>query len=826
MGKQMVIVESPAKARTIERYLGRDFYVRASAGHIMDLPTRALGVNIKKDFSPTYRVISGKEKVVADLKKAAEKASAIYLAADPDREGEAICYHLALQLDGKSDRKVHRILFNEITKTAILKAFDNPSEIDVHKVEAQQARRILDRLVGYKVSPLLWRKVRKGLSAGRVQTVAVRLIVDREREIRAFKPEEYWEFGALAKGSKPPPFELKASKYKGKKFKIGSQQEADALLAELQGADFVVRDIKKRKRKRNPVPPYITSKLQQESVRRLGFTVKKTMTIAQRLYEGVELGDEGAVGLITYMRTDSTRVSEGALQEARSYIGEVFGNDFLPNKANIYRGKKSAQDAHEAIRPTSVSRDPESMKRYLKRDELRLYQLIWQRFVASQMTPARFDQTEILVDAGQTEFKAVGSIMRFEGFLKLYQETEESSKRKARKEEDRVLPDLEQGEKLTIEKILREQKFTQPPPRYNEASLVKALEDKGIGRPSTYQQILSVIMTRDYVKKDQGRFSSTQLGEIVNDLLVAHFDEIFDYNYTAKLETDLDRIEEGKTNWVDALTEFYYPFKEKLQTAKVDMKNLKKEGIPTDEVCEKCNSAMVIRFGKFGRFMACANFPDCRNTREAPEEDDGKPEAGSTGEWKEPCDKCGRPMVVKKGQYGDFLACSGYPECKNTQKIVRQKGEIKLHSQSTLDEKCPKCGTNLVLRNGRFGEFTSCGNYPECRYIKPDLTGVKCPRCKEGELVGRKSRRGRAFFACDRYPDCNFTVWNRPIPNECPDCGSAYVLEKTTKKDGTFRFCPEKACGYKKPIESGESEDSPAPDPGPESVAVASENRG
>jgi len=765
----------------------------------MDLPPRALGVDIKQGFKPTYRVISGKERVIADLKKAAEKATSIYLAADPDREGEAICYHLAQQLNGGENRKIHRILFNEITKTAILRAFENPTQIDIHKVEAQQARRILDRLVGYKVSPLLWRKVRKGLSAGRVQTVAVRLIVDREREIRAFEPEEYWDFGARVKGKNPPPFELKASRQGGKKFKIGSQEEADALLANLQKSDFVVRDISKKQRKRNPVPPFITSKMQQEAVRRLGFTVKKTMTIAQRLYEGIEVGTEGAAGLITYMRTDSTRVSSAALEDARSYIGSKYGKDFLPAKARVYRGKKSAQDAHEAIRPTSVSRDPESVRRFLQKDEFRLYELIWKRFVASQMTPARFDQTEILVDAGETEFKAVGSIMRFEGFLKVYREAQDGQQAADPNEEGRILPDVSPGEKLTVEEIMREQKFTQPPPRYNEASLVKALEDKGIGRPSTYQQILSVIMTRDYVAKDKGRFSATQLGEVVNDLLVNHFDEIFDYNYTAKLETDLDEIEDGNENWVDALTEFYDGFKAKLQAARTEMKDLRRDGIPTEEKCEKCGSPMAIRWGKFGRFMACTNFPNCRNTKEVPDQNKSEVEDDSQSDLEEICEKCGQPMVIKKGQYGDFLACTGYPECRNTKKIVRDSGQVKLHARSALDEKCPKCGTNLVLRHGRFGEFISCGNYPECRYIKPDQTGVKCPQCGDGNLIGKKSRRGRVFYGCDRYPDCDFTLWNRPVPQECPECGAAYLLSKTTKKKGSFKYCGEKDCSFEQP---------------------------
>lgn len=803
--KSMVIVESPAKARTIEKYLGRDFSVRASAGHIRDLPPKALGVDIKHEFRPTYRVIPGKEKVVEGLRRDAEKAGAIYLAADPDREGEAICFHLAALLEGKGDHEVYRVLFNEITKGAIQEAFKNPLHIDQHKVEAQQARRILDRIVGYKVSPLLWQKVRKGLSAGRVQTVAVRLIVDREREIRAFEPEEYWDFKAKLNGSNPPPFEAKASKHHGKKFKVSNQKEADELSAALQESDFVVRALNRKERKRRPVPPFITSKLQQEAVRQLGFSVKKTMTLAQRLYEGVEMGSEGSVGLITYMRTDSTRVSQVALTEAREFIHERFGEKYLPAKAIQYQTGKGAQDAHEAIRPTSVLRDLQVVRPFLSRDEYRLYALIWKRFLASQMTPAVFDQTEILIDAGPAEFKAVGSILRFDGFLKLYRASDEDSGEKSDPgEEGTILPDLPVGEKLEVTEILREQKFTQPPPRYNEASLVKALEEKGIGRPSTYQQILSVIMTRDYVTKEENRFLPTELGEVVNDQLIGHFDEIFDYDYTARLEKDLDRIEEGSADWVEVLESFYDGFRERLDSARSSMKNLRAEETPAGEQCEKCGSDMVIRWGRFGKFIACGNYPTCKNTREYNSEASKGAEEESSDEIKEHCPKCGKGMVLRKGRFGTFLACSDYPGCKGTKRLVKVNGETVAQKEEKLAETCPKCSANLVKKHGRYGEFVACGNYPECRFIKQNSTGVQCPKCAKGEVVEKKSKRGRVFYGCSRYPGCDFVLWQKPIASACPECGAPYVVEKTTKKSGTRRYCLEESCGYGEKVEDSE----------------------
>ncbi len=799
MAKAMVIVESPAKARTIEKYLGKDYTVLASAGHIKDLPKKTLGVDLEDDFRPTYQVISGKSKIVNELKKAAKKASAIYLAADPDREGEAICQHLAEELQGPKDRKIYRVLFNEITKKAILEAFENPSAIDQDKVGAQQARRILDRLVGYQVSPLLWKKVKYGLSAGRVQTVAVRMVVEREKEIRAFVSEEYWNFTAHLKAQNPPPIEARAFKLDGKKFNVSNQEEADQLFEELGSADFVVSGVKKKKRKRNPVPPFITSKLQQEASQKLRFSVKKTMTLAQRLYEGVEMGQGERIGLITYMRTDSTRVAESALSELREYLKADFGDPYLPPKPVIYRSKKGAQDAHEAVRPTSVLRSPDIVKQYLGRDEHRLYQLIWRRFVASQMSSALFDQTEVVIDAGRAEFKVVGTIMKFDGFLKVYQADAE----KAEPDENKkILPEVSEGEKLEVKEILREQKFTQPPPRYNEATLVKAMEEKGIGRPSTYASILSVIL-RDYVEKQERRFVPTEVGELVIDLLVVHFEEIFAYDYTAKLEQDLDEIENGNENWVHTLKEFYSDFSKELEQAQKNMKNVKTEEIPTDEKCEKCGGGMVIRWGRFGKFMACSKYPECKNTRELPKEGDAAAQDEGAPEEELLCDKCGKPMVRKKGRFGEFMACSGYPECKSTQKIASSGDPVE--DIEVPDEECPTCGSKLVQKHGPYGAFVACGEYPDCKYIKQQTTGVDCPDCGKGQIVHRRSRRGRLFYGCSAFPDCKFVLWKKPVDQKCPDCEAPYLVERVTQKTGVSHLCNNPDCDYEIVVEAADT---------------------
>ena len=812
MNKALVVVESPAKAKTIGKYLGRNYVVKASVGHIKDLPKSKLGVDVEGDFTPHYAVIPSKVKVVKELHAAAKGVKDIYLAADPDREGEAICQHLYEELAGKT-KNVYRVLFHEITKPAILEAFKNPGRINSNKVDAQLARRVLDRLVGYKLSPLLWDKVRRGLSAGRVQTVALRLIVDREREIRAFKTEEYWTLDARLSAKTPPEFLARAIRFDGNKWAVTDQKTSDEIVAELAGERFVVESIRRREKKKYPAPPFITSKLQQDAARRLNYTVKRTMVLAQRLYEGMDIGAEGSVGLITYMRTDSTRVSESALGEVREHIRSKFGENYLPKHPIHYKAGKAAQEAHEAIRPTSVARTPESLKGILEPDLWKLYALIWTRFVASQMNPAVFDHTEVNIKAGRTEFRATGSVLKFAGFQTVYMEakaddTPDAQKDPSQQDEESILPDLCEGDEPSLLKLLPVQHFTQPTPRYNEASLVKALESRGIGRPSTYASIISTIQDREYVDKIEGKFKPTETGELVLDLLVESFAELFDYKYTASMEDDLDRIESGREAWKKAIGTFYELLDERLKTAKVQMRSVKTEAVETNEVCEKCGGKMVIKWGKFGRFMACSTYPDCKNTREiAPETGTAvAPTAGNDAENTPReeilCTKCGSPMVLKRGRFGEFMACSGYPECKNTMKIVKSAEHIADRQNIPLDENCPVCGKNLVIKHGRFGEFTSCSDYPECKYIKMKTTGVRCQKegCS-GEIVERKSQRGKVFFGCSEYPGCDFVIWARPVPEPCPQCGAPYTITKTGKRIGTVRSCNIEGCKFKESVQ-------------------------
>ena len=796
MAKNLVIVESPAKAKTIGKYLGKDFTVKASLGHVKDLPKKNLSVDVDNDFKPVYEVIEGKKKLIQELKQAAKGADAVYLAADPDREGEAICFHLQEELqDRKNGAKFFRVMFNEITKSAIQKAFEKPLSVNLHLVDAQQARRILDRLVGYKISPLLWDKVRRGLSAGRVQTVALRLIVDREREIKAFIKREYWSIDVNLAAKKPPQLSAHLAKKNEENVEIANQAQADAIVATLDGTAYVVRSVTNKEKKRNPVPPFITSTLQQESARKLRFSVKRTMMLAQKLYEGVELGkDEGAVGLISYMRTDSTRVSNDALEEVRGMIAERYGVDYRPEKPNFYKSKKDAQDAHEAIRPTSALRTPESVASFLAEDEAKLYALIWQRFVASQMTPAVFDQTTIDVDAKGKDgaaylFRATGSVEKFNGFLRVYKEGKDA-KDEDDEEEKSKLPVVTQGEVLKFKAILPEQHFTEPPPRFTEATLVKELEANGVGRPSTYASILSTIQDREYAKKEGGKFTPSELGMVVTDLLLESFDDLFDTTYTARMEAELDEIEEGKLDWRTAMSDFYQRFEKDLEHAATHMTDIKRMERPTDFVCEKCGKPMVIKWGKHGSFIACTGYPDCTNTREIAEE--GATEQDETVY----CDNCGRPMVLKKGRFGQFLACSGYPDCKTT----KQLGEAQKPKDVPLDEDCPQCGGKLVKKYGRFGEFVACGNYPKCKYVKQKTIGVKCPNCSEGEIIERRSKRGKTFYGCNRYPDCEFVAWGKPIAEKCPDCGGGYLIEKYLKS-GAFAQCPNAECKFKKPLE-------------------------
>ncbi len=820
MSKSLVIVESPSKAKTINKYLGKEFKVLASVGHIKDLPKKGLGVDIENNFEPTYEVMPGKEKVVKEIKDAAKDAETVFIATDPDREGEAIGFHLAEIVTsgrGQGKKPIFRVMFNEITKAAVQEAFKHPSAIDNNLVDAQQARRVLDRLVGYKVSPLLWDKVRRGLSAGRVQTVAVRLVVEREREIRAFVKTEYWSIIANLGAQVPPDFDARLYKIEDKTVKtsgfddgvkksevhIKDQDTAQAILNELEGARYVVSEVGTKEKKRNPVPPFITSKLQQEASRKLRFSAKRTMQIAQKLYEGKELGKEGAVGLITYMRTDSTRVAESALHEVRDFIGGHYGPNYLPEKAVHYRSKKDAQDAHEAIRPTSAERTPDSVAPYLDKDELALYRLIWQRFVASQMMPAIFDQTTIDISAGDKYlFRATGSVIKFDGFLAVY---EEGKDEKDDDDDERAakLPKVVKGEQLKLNALTPNQHFTDPPPRYTEATLVKALEEKGIGRPSTYASIMSVIQDREYVEKLEGKFHPTELGTIVNDLLIESFTDLFAVEYTAQMEAQLDEVEDGKLKWTQALRGFYDKFTVDLKSAQEHMRDVKRQEIITDEVCDKCGSKMAIKFGRFGQFLACTNYPECKNTRElakpatANGNGEASAEAAENPYANETCEKCGKPMTLKKGRFGQFLACTGYPDCKTTRKIT--KSGAAAAPPVMLDERCPVCDSQLAIRQGPYGEFTACSTYPECKFIKRETTGVPCMRagCK-GEILVKKSKRGKYFYGCSEYPKCDTVFWDKPVAEACPQCNKPFLLEKfNAKKEETTKYCSDETCGYK-----------------------------
>jgi len=827
MSKSLVIVESPAKAKTIEKYLGKGFDVRASVGHIMDLPKNDLGVELKKrTFVPELIVSPGKEKIVEQLKKLGAQAEAIYLAPDPDREGEAIAYHLALQL-GKTAaerKKIRRVTFNEITQKAVQEAFKHPRDVDQNLVDAQQTRRVLDRLVGYQISPLLWEKVRRGLSAGRVQTVAVRLIVEREREIGAFGPVEYWTLDAILhpENRADESFKARFVGIDGESARVANGKDKDGkdqfianalpdeglmkqVVAALEKAKWSLVSVESREQQRRPPAPFITSQLQRDASSKLGFNVRRTMGVAQRLYEGVNVGAEGLVGLITYMRTDSPRVAPEAIAGAREWIGRQLGAEYLPATPNLYRGKKDAQDAHEAIRPTDAARTPESVARYLTEEQLKLYRLIWQRFVASQMTPAVFDVTTAKIAAlsqktGKTyDFRVSGSVVRFDGFLKVYEVLEE--KKDEEDESANKLPDLDQVKRLELEKLEDEQHFTQPPPRYNEASLVKVLEERGIGRPSTYASIINTIQDREYVTKIGGRFYPTEIGMVVCDLLVKNFPYIFDVAYTAKLEEELDEIEEGHEKWTDLLKGFYGYFEDELKDAGKNMENIKRMEKRTKETCDLCGSPLLLKWGKFGTFYACSAYDkkdksSCGFTKEntAGKPDLNTQEAQEAGETEEYCDNCGRVMVLRRGLFGPYMACPGYsedPPCKTVRKLS-QKQQQKQNVPLPTGEDCPLCGKPLVLRQGAFGEFVSCSGYPKCKYVKQNLIeGMKCPKCGLGDLAERKARRGNIFWGCTNYPKCGFTSNYKPVAKQCPMCKSRYLVEKTLRS-GIYLECPNK----------------------------------
>ncbi len=828
MSRSLVIVESPGKAKTIEKYLGKGFEVKASIGHIMDLPKKELGVELKKrTFVPHLIVSPGKEKLVEQLQKAGAKADAIFLAPDPDREGEAIAAHLALQL-GKSAaerKKIQRVTFNEITKKAVQEAFEHPRDVDQHLVDAQQTRRVLDRLVGYQISPLLWDKVRRGLSAGRVQTVALRLIVEREREIGSFQPVEYWTLDALVHpdGQLEKPFQAHFIGIDGEPARVANGKDKDGkdqfianalpdeksmrdVVAALDGAAWSLASVQSRERQRRPLPPFITSQLQRDASTKLGFNVRRTMGVAQRLYEGVDLGPDGTVGLITYMRTDSPRVAPEAIESARGWIGKELGAAYLPDAPNVFKSKKDAQDAHEAIRPTDISRTPESIAKYLSDEQLKLYTLIWKRFIASQMTPAVYDVTTARIEAVSRktkktyDFRASGSVLRFDGFLKVYEAIEE--KKDDDDESANRLPDLDNVSRLELEKLLPEQSFTQPPPRYNEASLVKELEERGIGRPSTYASIINTIQDREYVVKhggSRGRFYPTEIGMVVCDLLVENFPYIFDTAYTAKLEEELDDIEDGKEKWTDLLNGFYGYFEKELKDAGKKMRNIKRLEQMTKEKCDLCGSPLVLKWGKFGTFYACSAYDkkdptSCTFTKEntASKPDLNTPEGMEADEKEEYCENCGKTMVLRRGPFGPFMACPDYnadPPCKTIRKL-HQKQQQK--PPEPTGEDCPVCGKPLVLRQGAYGEFVSCSGYPKCKYVKQNIIeGMKCPKCGEGDLAERKARRGNVFWGCTNYPKCDFTSNYKPVPKQCPQCGSPYLVEKTLRT-GVYLECPNK----------------------------------
>lgn len=758
MSKPLVVVESPTKVRTIKKYLGKKYNVAATVGHIKDLPPKKLGVDVESGFIPEYSTISGKQKIIKSLRQAARDADSVYLAPDPDREGEAIAFHAAEVLK-KKGRKFYRVLFHELTRKAIEEAMASPGKLDIYRYDAQKARRILDRLVGYMISPLLWRKVKGGLSAGRVQSVAVRIICERERAIQAFNPEEYWSVTAELEGENPPPFRAKLIKKGDRKIKIPNETSSNKILDDLEGQQFIVENILKKTTKRNPLPPFITSKLQQEAIRKLRFSAKKTMLVAQQLYEGIDIGPGEPEGLITYMRTDSTRISEEAANDAITYINTTLGKKYAVDSPRFFKNRKKVQDAHEAIRPTNVFNTPEKIKPFLSKDQLALYSLVWKRFVASQMMQALINQNTISVRAGQYIFTVSGSSIKFPGFMALYLSADEEIEAQRDAGTSR-LPELKKKEILNLKKMEPKQHFTMPPPRFSEASLVKELEENGIGRPSTYAAILSTIRDKGYVKLINRYFKPSELGFIVNDLLISNFPDLFNVEFTAKLESRLDGIETADEKYQQLLSRFYKNFSKEVDTASEKMLSMRGVGFATGINCPECGKHLNIKVGKNGHYIGCSGYPECGFTTNYTRDEKGNiklAEKSSDDVSDKVCDKCGKPMLIKNGQYGKFMACSGYPDCKNTQ--------------------------SLVL-NG---------------YLKD--TGVNCPKEKcSGKIVEKKSRRGKIFYSCDNYPDCDFAIWEKPVNKKCPECGADFLVEKKTKKEGKFLLCINQKCGYKEKI--------------------------
>jgi len=733
MAKRLVIVESPAKARTVHKYLGPDFMVKASLGHIRDLPKKELGVDIEHEFKPVYEIIPEKKETVTELQKSATECESVLLAADPDREGEAICWHLKALLEN-FNKNIKRVLFHEITKGAIGDAFSHIGELDQGKIEAQQARRLLDRLVGYLISPLLWKKIGRGLSAGRVQSIAMRLICEREKEIRDFIPEEYWTIVAELEASQPPSFKANLVKIDDKKTKVKDGKSADKIVSELRKTPFILENVDVKEKKRNPAPPYITSTLQQDGFRLYRYPVRRTMMIAQKLYEGMEIGEQGLVGLITYIRTDSVRVSDEAVSGARKFIQDNYSKEYIPGKPRVYKNKRKAQDAHEAIRPTTFSLPPEAVQPYLKKDEYNLYRIIWNRFIASQMSSAQVEETVFDIRSGKYQFQAKGEVIKFDGFLALTAKE---------KKEEEILPKVEAGEELKLIDLESKQNFTQAPPRFTEGSLVKELEARGVGRPSTYAPIISTLQNRVYVVKEKGKFIPTDLGLFVTDFMLENFSDLMEYEFTVRLEEELDRISEGELSWVDYLKSYYSLLDKDIKEAS-KVKGVKATGIPLEDACPEC----------------------------------------------------GRKLVIKEGRYGRFKACSGYPECEYRESLVKK--EVK-----PLEETCPECGNQLVMRKGKYGIFVACSNYPECKYVKKEKkdTGIPCPKRCGGTIVRRKTRKGKIFFGCSKYPECDFATWDEPIHQPCPQCGREFVLRKNLIRGTPFLHCSNEECDYKETVE-------------------------
>jgi DNA topoisomerase I len=824
MPKSIVIVESPAKAKTLEKFLGKDFKVMASYGHVRDLPRKGLGVDRDDKYKPTYEILAGKEKTINELKKATKTAENVYLAADPDREGEAISWHLQETLKPGARKTIfRRVRFNEITKKAVLAAMEAAGEIDGRLVDAQQARRIIDRLVGYEVSDLLWKKIWRGLSAGRVQTVALRIICERESEIEAFVPVEFWTLDVQLQGQSPPPFPARLFSFDGEKLKfdgsdprLADEAAARRVRENVEGAVWTVTSVETSERRKNPAPPFITSQLQQAAARRLGFAVRRTMQIAQRLYEGREIPGRGTAGLITYMRTDSTRVSNDALEAVRELIEKEYGAESRPEAPRYFKSRRDTQDAHEAIRPTYLDLPPDEVAKYVSPEEARLYRLIWERFVASQMSPAVYDTTSAEISAGKAVYRASGSTLKFPGYLAAYGVSLAAHGAPSVDEEDSdkdspKLPPLKQGETLKLLSITPEQKATQPPPRFNEASLVKFLEENGIGRPSTYAEILRKLEERRYVHKKDRRFIPTALGRTVIEMLIPFFDDFFETSYTARMEEALDEVEEGKLPWTKALSEFDKTFTRDRNRALEDMvsgkagiplakaRKLKLSVVPEiDEKCPNCGKKLKLRMGKNGLFVACSGYPKCTFTQDIPDPEEDAVDMSEIE--KTTCDECGEPMKVRQSRTGStFLGCSAFPKCRNVINIAVAGGKAEARPDEPTGVMCPRCGNALVRRHGRFGAYVSCSNYPACKYKPPKPikdTGVRCP--KDGGILAERRGRFRPFYGCVNYPNCDFSLSVRPIPEPCPQCGNPYLLFRERKSGNVFA-CDKAGCGFEKP---------------------------